>query len=438
MEPETRYARSGEFHIAYQVFGQGSIDLVLVPGFISNVEETWENPGAARWLKRLGRFARVIVFDKRGTGLSDRVGSVPSLDERMDDARAVMDAAHSERAVLLGISEGGSLAALFAASHPDRCTSLILYGAFAKFASWYPTEEKLAFFYRYVREQWGTGEGFRKFAPSKADDAEFKRMWARHERVGATPAAAIALMRMNQEIDISGVLSAIRVPTLVIHRTDDTVVSLEGGRFLAQHIPKARLVEFSGADHLPYIGKSTDEIADEIEEFVTGARPAVEADRVLATVLITDIVDSTRRASQLGDRRWRTLLEEHDDLVRQKISHLRGREVKTLGDGFVATFDGPARAVRCASAIANGVRSLGLEVRTGVHTGEVEVKGDDIAGIAVHMAARIASLAGGGQVLVSSTVRDLVAGSGLTFRDEGPHALKGMAELVRLFSVANV
>jgi len=228
MELETRYARSGEFHIAYQVFGQGSIDLVLVPGFISNVEETWENPGAARWLKRLGRFARVIVFDKRGTGLSDRVGSVPSLDERMDDARAVMDAAHSERAVLLGISEGGSLAALFAASHPDRCTSLILYGAFAKFASWYPTEEKLAFFYRYVREQWGTGESFRKFAPSKADDAEFKRMWARHERVGATPAAAIALMRMNQEIDISGVLSAIRVPTLVIHQTDDTVVSLEG------------------------------------------------------------------------------------------------------------------------------------------------------------------------------------------------------------------
>ena len=438
MEPETRYARSGEFHIAYQVFGQGSIDLVLVPGFISNVEETWENPSAARWLKRLGRFARVIVFDKRGTELSDRVGSVPSLDERMDDARAVMDAAHSERAVLLGISEGGSLAALFAASHPDRCTSLILYGAFAKFASWYPTEEKLAFFYRYVREQWGTGESFRKFAPSKADDAEFKRMWARHERVGATPAAAIALMRMNQEIDISGVLSAIRVPTLVIHRTDDTVVSLEGGRFLAQHIPKARLVEFSGADHLPYIGKSTDEIADEIEEFVTGARPAVEADRVLATVLITDIVDSTRRASEFGDRRWGTLLEEHDDLVRQKISHLRGREVKTLGDGFVATFDGPARAVRCASAIANGVRSLGLEVRTGVHTGEVEVKGDDIAGIAVHMAARIASLAGGGQVLVSSTVRDLVAGSGLTFRDEGPHALKGMAELVRLFSVANV
>src|SRR5215203_1707795 len=438
MQPDTRYARSGDLHIAYQVFGAGSVDLVLVPGFISNLEETWDNPSAARWLQRLGRFARVIAFDKRGTGLSDRVGSVPSLDERMDDARAVMDAAHSERAVLLGISEGGCLAALFAASYPDRCASLILYGAFARFSSWYPTEEKLASFYRYVEEKWGTGESVWKYAPSKVGDAGFKKIWARHERVGATPAAAIALMRMNQEIDISGVLSAIRVPTLIIHRTDDTVVSLEGGRFLAQHIPKARLVEFSGADHLPYIGKSTDEIADEIEEFVTGARPAVEADRVLATVLFTDIVDSTRRASEFGDRRWGTLLEEHDHLVRQEISRLRGREVKTLGDGFVATFDGPARAVRCASAIANGVRSLGLEVRTGVHTGEIEVKGDDIAGIAVHMAARIASLAGGGQVLVSSTVRDLVAGSGLTFRDEGPHALRGIVELVRLFSVENV
>src|SRR5215213_2733012 len=242
MQPDTRYARSGDLHIAYQVFGQGSVDLVLVPGFISNLEETWQIPSAARWLERLGRFARVIAFDKRGTGLSDRVESVPSLDERMDDARAVMDAAGSTRAVLLGISEGGSLAAVFAASHPNRCASLILYGAFARFASWYPTEEKLASFYQYVREQWGTGESLRKYAPSKADDPEFKRRWARHERVGATPAAAIALMRMNQEIEISGVLSAIRVPTLVIHRTDDTVVSLEGGRFLAQHIPKARLV----------------------------------------------------------------------------------------------------------------------------------------------------------------------------------------------------
>src|SRR5919112_75361 len=413
MQPDTRYARSGDLHIAYQVFGAGSVDLVLVPGFISNLEETWDNPSAARWLERLGRFARVIAFDKRGTGLSDRVGSAPRLDERMDDARAVMDAVHSERATLLGISEGGSLAALFAASHPERCSSLILYGAFAKFASWYPTEEKLALFYRYVSEQWGTGEGFRKFAPSKADDPEFKRIWARHERLGATPAAAMALMRMNQEIDISGVLSAIRVPTLVIHRTNDTVVNVEGGRFLAQHIPNARLVEFPGPDHLPYIGESADEMADEIEEFVTGARPVVEVDRILATVLFTDIVDSTRRASELGDRRWRTLLDEHDHVIRKEISRLRGREVKTLGDGFLATFDGPARAVRCASAIIEALHPLSLNVRCGVHTGEVAVTCDDIGGVAVHIAARVAAQAQGDQVLVSSTVRDLIAGSGL-------------------------
>jgi class 3 adenylate cyclase len=437
MQPETRYARSGDLHIAYQVFGAGSIDLVIVPGFISNVEETWDNPSAARWLDRLSRFARVIAFDKRGTGLSDRVEAVPSLDERMDDARAVMDAAHSERAVLLGISEGGSLATLFAASHPDRCTSLILYGAFAKFSGWYPTEEKLAGFYRYVEEKWGTGESVWKYAPSLADDAGFKKIWARHERVGATPAAAKALMRMNQEIDISGVLSAIRVPTLVIHRTEDIAVSVEEGRFLAQHIPHARLAEFAGADHLPYIGENADDIADEIEEFVTGSRPAVEVDRVLSTVLLTDIVDSTKRASELGDRRWRALLDRHDDLVRQEISRLRGREVKSLGDGFLATFDGPARAVRCATTIVQRVQSLDLQVRCGLHTGEIELKGTDIAGIAVHIAARIAAQAQGGQVLVSSTVRDLVAGSGLRFIDEGARSLKGISEEVRVHSVAD-
>jgi class 3 adenylate cyclase len=435
MQPETRYARSGDLHIAYQVFGAGSVDLVIVPGFISNLEETWDNPSAARWLDRLSRFARVIAFDKRGTGLSDRVEAVPSLDERMDDARAVMDAANSDRAVLLGISEGGSLATLFAASHPDRCTSLILYGAFAKFSGWYPTEEKLAGFYRYVEEKWGTGESVWKYAPSLADDAGFKKIWARHERVGATPAAAKALMRMNQEIDISGVLSAIRVPTLVIHRTEDIAVSIEEGRFLAQHIPHARLAEFAAADHLPYVGANADDIADEIEEFVTGSRPDVEPDRVLATVMLTDIVDSTKRASELGDRRWRALLDRHDDLVRQEISRLRGREVKALGDGFLATFDGPARAVRCAAAIAQGVRSLGLQVRCGLHTGEIELKGTDIAGIAVHIAARIAAQAQGSQVLVSSTVRDLVAGSGLRFVDEGARSLKGISDEVRVFSV---
>lgn len=436
MQPETRYAKSGDLYIAYQVFGAGSVDLVLVPGFISNVEETWDNPSAARWLERLSRFARVIVFDKRGTGLSDRAASVPTLDERMDDARAVMDAAQSERAVLLGISEGGSLATVFAASHPDRCSSLILYGAFARFSSWYPTEEKLAAFYRYVEEKWGTGESAWKYAPSMADDARFKKIWARHERVGATPTAAKALMRMNQEIDISGVLNAICVPTLVIHRTQDTAVSIEAGRYLAQHIPDARLAEFTGADHLPYIGDSADDIADEIQEFVTGSRPDVEPDRVLATVLLTDIVDSTRQALNLGDRRWRTLLDQHDHLVRQEISRFGGREVKSLGDGFLATFDGPARAVRCASAIIKSVRDLGLGVRCGVHTGEIDLKGEDIGGITVHIAARIAALAESGQVLASRTVRDLVAGSKLRLEDRGSHVLKGLNESMPLFAVA--
>jgi class 3 adenylate cyclase/esterase/lipase len=434
LEPETRYAKSGDFHIAYQVFGLGSVDVVVVPGFISNVEENWDAPSSARWLKRLARFARVITFDKRGTGLSDRVADLPSLEERMDDARAVMDAAGSERAVLLGISEGGSLACLFAATYPDRCISLVLYGAFAQFASWYPTEAKLAQFRDYVANRWGTGESAGKYAPSMAGDMTFKKAWARHERVGATPTAALALMRMNSEIDISGVLSALRVPTLVLHRTEDTAVNVEGGRFLARWIPSAKLLEFSGSDHLPYVGENSSDIADAIEEFVTGLRPALDVDRVLATVMFTDIVGSTRRAAELGDRAWRSLLEQHHDLVRREILRARGQEIKTLGDGFLATFDGPARAVRCALAVAETIQSLGLEVRTGLHTGEIEVSGDDIGGIAVHTAARIASAANAGQVLVSSTVRDLVAGSGLRFQDQGARHLKGLDESIRVLS----
>ena len=437
MQPDTRYAKSGDVHIAYQVFGAGSVNLVLVPGFVSNVEESWENPSNAHWLERLGRFARVIAFDKRGTGLSDRAVRLPTLDERMEDTRAVMEAAHSERAVLLGISEGGSLAALFAATYPDRCTSLILYGAFARFSAWFPTADKLATFYEYVQEQWGTGASLPRYAPSKAEDAAFQRLWGRHERAGASPAAAVALMQMNSEIDITGVLSAIRVPTLVIHRTDDTNVSVQGSRLLAERIPGARLFEVPGRDHLPYVGANTDDIVDEIQEFVTGSRGAIEPDRVLATVMFTDILDSTKRASDLGDRRWRAVLDQHDHLVRQEISRARGREVKTLGDGFLATFDGPARAVRCAMTIVQGLRSLDLQIRTGVHTGEIELNGQDIAGIAVHIAARIAAQAQGGQVLVSSTVRDLVAGSGLRFVDQGARSLKGIPDELRVFSVAD-
>jgi class 3 adenylate cyclase len=436
MQPETRYAKSGEVHVAYQVFGAGAVDLVFVPGFISNVEHYWLDPSHARWLNRLGRFARVISFDKRGTGLSDRVSTMPGMDQRMDDVRAVMDAAGSRSAALLGVSEGGSLAALFAATHPERCRALVLYGAFAEFRQWFPSREKLERFFDYVENGWGTGANLATWAPSRKNDEAFKDWFARRERAGASPAAVIALMEMNSEIDIRPILPSIRVPTLVIHRTDDRAVTVEGSRDLAKHIPNARLLELPGEDHLPYVGENADRIVDEIEEFVTGSRAEIEPDRVLATVLFTDIVNSTERATAMGDGVWRELLDRHDDLVRHQLRHFRGHEVKALGDGFLATFDGPARAVRCAAAIVEAVRSLGLEVKTGIHTGEIEIKGEDIAGIAVHIAARIAAVAKGGQVLVSSTVRDLVAGSNLRFADQGARTLKGILEEVRLFSLA--
>jgi class 3 adenylate cyclase len=435
-QPETRYAKSGDIHVAYQVFGEGAIDLVFVPGFISNVEVYWEDPSHARWLRRLARFARVISFDKRGTGLSDRVSTMPAMDQRMDDVRAVLDAVGSRDAAILGISEGGSLAALFAATHPERCRALILYGAFAQFTDWIPTKEKLQAFFEYAETKWGTGANLPVWAPSRKDDEAFRSWFARRERVGASPAAVIELMKMNSEIDIRGILPAIRVPTLVMHRTADRAVRVEGSRALARHIPNARLIELAGEDHLPYLGETADQIVDEIEEFLTGARAVIERDRVLATVMFTDIVGSTRHASELGDRQWRGVLDRHDEIVRREIARFRGREVKSLGDGFLATFDGPARAVRCAKSISGAVRPLGVEVRSGVHTGEIEVHGDDIAGLAVHISARVAAAASASQVLVSSTVRDLVAGSGLTFQDEGLRALKGIDEPFRLFSLS--
>jgi class 3 adenylate cyclase len=436
MQPETRYAKSGDVHVAYQVFGEGSVDLVFVPGFISNIEHYWDDPGYARWLHRLARFTRVISFDKRGTGLSDRVNTMPGMDDRMDDVRAVMDAVGSRNAVIFGVSEGGSLAALFAATYPERCRALVLYGAFAQFRDWLPSRERLQGFFEYVETQWGTGSNLPIWAPSRKSDEAFKSWFARRERLGASPAAVIALMQMNSEIDISGILHTIRVPTLVIHRSDDIAISVEGGRALAKHIPNARLIELPGQDHLPYVGENADQIVDEIEEFVTGTTAEYEPDRVLATVLFTDIVNSTQSASEMGDRAWRTLLERHDGLVRQQLARFRGHEVKTLGDGFLATFDGPARAVRCAMAITSAAPELGLQVRAGLHTGEIELKGDDVGGVAVNTASRIMNLAEPGRVLVSSTVRDLVAGSNLHFEDAGVHALKGLPEQVRLFSAS--
>jgi class 3 adenylate cyclase len=426
MQPDTQYARSGDVHIAYQAFGKGPINLVMVPGFVSNVEAYWEQPDFARFLNRLASYARVVTFDKRGTGSSDRVAELPGLDARMDDLRAVMDAAGMEQAALLGISEGAPLSILFAATYPDRCQALALYGSFSRFSYWFPTEEALANFFGYVETSWGTGGSVQRFAPSRVNDAAFQRWWGRNERLGASPAAVTALMRMNSQIDISAILPAVRVPTLVIHRTGDQAVSIEGGRDVAAHIPGARLVEFSGNDHIFYVGDNADGIADAIEEFFTGAPARIEADRVLATVLFTDIVGSTEKAAALGDQRWRRLLDDHHATIRRVLARFRGREVKTTGDGFLATFDGPARGVRCARAITEEIKSLGIEVRAGLHTGECEMMGDDVGGIAVHIGARVAALAGAGEVLVSSTVKDLVAGSGLSFGARGSQTLKGV------------
>ena len=434
MLPDTRYARSGDLRIAYQVIGQGPIDLVFVPGFISNIDLVWDDPAFAAFLTRLSSLSRLILFDKRGTGLSDGIGDLPSLEVRMDDVRAVMEAAGSERAALFGISEGGAMAMLFAATYPERTHALILYGTYAHYGTWVVPPDKLDAVLARMDALWGTGEMVSAFAPSRATDPHFKAWWARFERLGGSPSAAVHLTRMNSEIDVRPILSSIRVPTLIMHRQGDARVNPEASRYLSQHISGAKYVEVPGEDHLLWCGDAN-RIADEIEEFLTGSRPETEVDRVLATVLFTDIVGSTQRASVLGDQAWGTLLERHNALVRREIARFRGREVKTMGDGFLATFDGPARAVHCGEGIVEAVKALGLAVRVGVHTGEIEMRpGDDIGGIAVNIASRVMALASAGEVLVTSTVRDLVAGSSLTFTDRGHYALKGLPEETRLFS----
>jgi pimeloyl-ACP methyl ester carboxylesterase len=390
--PVTRYAKSGDVHVAYQVFGSGPIDLVFVPGFVSHIENYWDQPDLARWLLRLSSFARVAIFDKRGTGLSDRVSEAPSFDQRMDDARAVMDAVGMERAALLGVSEGGPLATLFAATYPQRCQALVLYGTFAR-SSWI-TPEGLKAYLGYIDKAWGSGRSLWMWAPSRQNDPALQQWWGRFERLGASPAAAMAVVRMISQIDVSDILSSVHVPTLVIHCTGDTLINVEHGRFLAEHIPGAKLIELPGDDHLFFIHE---QIGDVIEEFLTGSISAAEGHRILATVLFTDIVGSTARAEQLGDQRWRNLLDAHHMTVRRELARSRGNEVKSLGDGFLATFDGPARAVRCARAIAEAVRSLNIQVRSGLHTGEIEIADNDVQGIAVHIASRISALAGPGR-----------------------------------------
>lgn len=336
---------------------------------------------------------------------------------------------------MLGMSEGGPVAALFAATYPERCSGLVLYGTFARFSSWLATEEAFAEFLAYIERDWGTGGSLPKFAPSRANDPAFRQWWGRFERLGASPSAAAALMRMNSRIDISDIVSTIRVPTLVIHRTGDVTINVDGGRYLARKIPGARYIELPGVDHLPVVGDNVTEIADAIEEFLTGSRAPQAPDRVLATVLFTDIVGSTERAAELGDRRWRDLLDVHDATIRRNLDRFSGREIKTTGDGMMATFDSPTRGVRCACAIVEEMQPLGLEVRTGLHTGECERAGDDVGGIAVHIGARVTSLASAGEVLVSSTVKDLVAGSGLRFSDRGGQSLRGVPGEWRIFAV---
>lgn len=437
MLPDTRYARSGRLRIAYQVVGSGPIDLLFVPGFISNIDLYWEDAVLSRFLHRLARFSRLILFDKRGTGLSDRIGELPTLEQRMDDVRAVMDAVGSERAALFGISEGGAMAMLFAATYPDRVQALTLYATYAHYPTWVIPNDRLEAVIARMDDLWGSGELVSMFSPTRGRDPQFKRWWARFERLGGSPSVAVDLTRMNSEIDIRHVLPTIRVPTLVLHRVGDTRVNVGAGRYLGEHIPAAKYLELPGEDHLLW-GGDADRVADEIEEFLTGSRPEVEPDRVLATVLFTDIVDSTRRASEMGDRAWRALLERHDARLRDEIARFRGHEIKTTGDGFLITFDGPARAVRCGEAIVQAVREIGVDVRVGGHTGEIELRPDgDIGGIAVHIASRVAHLAAAGEVLVSSTVRDLVAGSSINFVDRGYQVIKGLSEELRLFALGS-
>ncbi len=441
--PETRYAKSGDVNIAYQVVGEGPFDLIHVPPFISNLELQWEDTVERRYFERLASFSRLIMFDKRGTGLSDRV-AVATLEERMDDLRAALDAVGSHRAAVYGSSEGGALSVIFTATYPDRVSALVLYGAYPRM-TWAPDypdgipDEMWDEGLRHLEENWGRGGdgGIPLYAltPDRVDDPVYRKAHGRWERLSASPGAAVAIQQMIRYLDVRDLLPAIRVPSLVVYRTAD-VLHAVGSRYMGAHIPGAKIVELPGNEYFPHLGDQ-DSVVDEIEEFLTGVRPVHAPDRALATVLFTDIVSSTERATVLGDDAWTQVLDRHDALVVREVERHRGRRIKTTGDGMLATFDGPARAVRCAQAICAGVRSLGIEVRAGLHTGEIELRGDDIGGIGVHIGQRVSALSGPGEVLVSSTVKDLVAGSGITFADRGFHVLKGLPDEWRIFAAEN-
>ncbi len=447
MAPRVRYARRGDLHVAYAVIGDGPIDVVFVPGFVSNLNRTldpehWAT--AAAWLQRLTRFARVITFDKIGTGLSDRSTDIPGLEDRMDDVRAVMDAVGSERAALVGVSEGGPMSMLFTATFPERVHSLTLYGACATFRRtddhpWAVSAEEQAASRDFVDDYWGTGVCLATLVPPGEATDDNLRRFGEAEVACASPGAVVRLMEMNGLIDVRSVLPAISVPALVVHARNGNSVPFRSGEYLAEHIPGARFLPIEFNAHLS-VFQTTGAIVDwvdDFEEFVTGVRPTGFTDRVLATVLFTDIVDSTARASTLGDAAWKELLDRHDRLIGREIGRHRGILVKSTGDGVLARFDGPARAVSCSLAIADAApEELGLEVRAGLHTGEIELRGDDIGGISAHLGARVAALAGAREVLVSRTVRDLVAGSGLSFTDRGEHELKGVPDRWQIFAAS--
>ncbi len=438
--PPIRYATNGDVHLAYRIMGDGPLDVVWVAGALTNLDVLWEMPDHRRFAERLASFSRLIQFDKRGMGLSDRA-RFGTLEERMDDVRAIMDAVGSENAAFIGVSEGGPMSILFAATYPERTRALVLCGAEVKeettddwpWGESTRTDFEQAMDIDQIVSAWGAGGVVAYVAPSLADDEAARAQWGRLQVQSASPHDAIAFMRMAFDIDVRHVVPSVAAPTLILHRTDDNVCNVGNARWLHRNIEGSRYLELPGADHVPWV--DGDEFLDEIQEFLTGVREPAEPERMLATVLFTDIVGSTDHALELGDRRWRDKLEQHNAVIRRALARYRGREIDTAGDGFFATFDGPARAIRCARSVVDEVRGLGLEVRAGLHTGECELAGDAVRGIAVHTGARVSSLAGPSEVLVSSTVRDLVAGSGIEFTDRGAHALKGIPGEWRLYAV---
>jgi class 3 adenylate cyclase len=437
--PPTRYARSGDVHIAYQVNGQGQIDLVFVPPAVSHLDYRWEEPSYERLLERLGSFARVISLDKRGSGLSDRTAALPTPQEQVRDIESVMNAAGSERASLLGGLDGGVASILFAAAHPERTERLVTYATAARTLRsddypWGVDPEELEALVELVEQDWGGQAFLRLAAPTVADDARFVQWFGRFQRSAVSPAAAAAWMRGLADIDIRDVLSDVAAPTLVLQRSDDLIVNAGHGRYLADHIRGAKYVELPGADYLLWV-RDTERLIDEIQEFLTGSLAEAEPDRAVVTVLFTDIVGSTELAARIGDRRWRDLLDAHHAVVRRVLGRFGGHEVDTAGDGFFAVFDSPGRAIRSATTMRDETHALGIDIRAGLHTGEVDMRADRASGLAVHIGARVAALAAAGEVLATSTVRDLVAGSGFIFVDRGTHVLKGVPDEWRLFAV---